>query len=153
MIQYTSHFKSQADNYLANNKETSDIHTWAGKRDSPRHFLSSQAEGSMLVPPKLAAYTINDVITLFRRNALSFVIIAIKRRTGENCLNLMQRRGKELGNKPQKLHGAGEWSSCKEKGASPEWSASLNRGIGEANLHKFTRLFRIQEQQKPLQWW
>jgi hypothetical protein len=74
----------------------------------------------MLVPPKLAAYTINDVITLFRRNALSFVIIAIKRRTGKNCLNLMQRRGKELGNKPQKLHGAGEWSSCKEKGASPE---------------------------------
>jgi hypothetical protein len=30
--------------------------TWAGKRDSPAHFLSSQAVGSMFVPPKLAAW-------------------------------------------------------------------------------------------------
>lgn len=29
--------------------------TWAGNLDSPLHFLSSQAEGSMLEPPKLAA--------------------------------------------------------------------------------------------------
>lgn len=35
-------------------------YTWAGKRDSPGFFLSSQADGSMLVPPKLAAYTHNN---------------------------------------------------------------------------------------------
>jgi hypothetical protein len=30
--------------------------TCAGNLDSPLHFLSSQAVGSMLDPPKLAAY-------------------------------------------------------------------------------------------------
>lgn len=33
------------------------IYTWAGKRDSPGHFLSSQADGSIFDPPKLAAWT------------------------------------------------------------------------------------------------
>jgi hypothetical protein len=80
-------------------------------------------------------HTIKDTFSLFRSIAKSFVNIAINPRTSENCLDIMQR-SRELTNQPQKLHGVDEWSSCRGKGASLEWSASRNRGIGEASLQK-----------------
>ena len=74
--------------------------TWAGNRDSPGHFLSSQAVGSIFVPPKLAAYT--------------------ERSSGcqLNKHNFTRHKNWRWNYKPQKFHAAGGWNSYKGKGAS-----------------------------------
>ena len=42
--------------------------TCAGNLDSPLHFLSSQAVGSMLDPPKLAAYHKENLVRTLKDN-------------------------------------------------------------------------------------
>lgn len=127
--------------------------TWAGKRDSPGHFLSSQAFGSMLDPPKLAACVraIDEKFSLFFQYEIKDIhewkiicwnneyICIIWSMWWVIITNIKSRYW--FG--PQRCRGAGGWSSCRGRGAGPAWWPSPNPCTWTAALQRRQSIKRM----------